>query len=64
MIDYEKLKAHPLVLVIAKLEANIIATVEIQKDLLEHVAIDLNCSKELLSKAMRLASEDMRARND
>lgn len=55
MIDYEKLKKHPLTIIIAKLEANIMTNREIQKDLMKVVAKDLNYPDELLLKALSIS---------
>lgn len=64
MIDQEKLKTHPLTIAVAKIEANIMAAREIQVDLIKELARDLDCNPDLLIKAMGLASEDMREKQE
>ncbi len=59
MIDYDKLKMHPITMIIAKLQAHIMGIQENQLDLIKIIAHELNYPEDILIKAMRLASNDM-----
>ena len=59
MIDYDKLKARPITMIIAKLQAHIMGIQETQLDLIKIVAHELNYPQDILIKAMMLASNNM-----